>query len=375
MPVYLDNMATTPLGEGVAEAMGAYLGQAFGNASSVHRQGTAAALAIEKARAIIAKELNASPEEIHFTSGGTEANNWALKGMAWAGNMRGKHLIISATEHPSIYRPARWLEQMGFRLSILPVDSNGFVDPALLEKEICKDTFLVSIIHANNESGTMQNLAELGQICRNKGAAFHSDACQSFTKTPLDVKQLAVDLLSINAHKLHGPKGIGGLYIRKGTVPEALLHGGGQEGGLRPGTLNTPAIVGFGKAVGLCNKSDIMRMSHQRDQVIGQLKNIWPEAELIGPDGDKRLCNNICMAFHGLDGKELFKKLNKKDIYVSTGSACASASKTPSRVLMAMGHSPETSHATLRISINRETDKKDIDVFLKEFITIVKQFK
>jgi cysteine desulfurase len=375
VPVYLDNMATTPLGEGVAEAMAPYFGNTYGNASSIHRMGNQAALAIEKARAIIAKELNAEAEEIHFTSGGTEANNWALKGMAWAGNMRGKHLIISAIEHPSIYRPARWLEKRGFRLSILPVDKKGFVDPAVLEKEICKDTFLVSIIHANNESGTMQNLADLGQICRNKGVVFHSDACQSFTKKPIDVKQLPVDMLCINAHKLHGPKGIGALYIRKGTAIEALLHGGGQESGLRSGTLNTPAIVGFGKAVELSNESDIRRMTVLRDQLIGQLKNIWPEAELIGPAGDKRLCNNICMAFHGLDGKELFKKLNKKDIYVSTGSACASASKTPSRVLMAMGHSPETSHASLRISINRETDKKDIDVFLKEFITIVKQLK
>src|SRR3989344_3653443 len=269
--IYLDNGATTIVEKKAVRAMLPYMTEKYGNASSIHHKGQEAKLALEEARETIAKSINARPEEIIFTSGGTESNNLAIKGIAFANRKKGNHIITTKIEHDSVIEPCQWLEKEGFNVTYLDADKEGFVDPTELEKAITKETILVSVIHANNEIGTIQNLEILGKICRKHNVLFHTDACQSYTKTELDVRKQNLDLVSINGHKIHGPKGVGALYLRKGIKIVPLLHGGGHENELRSVTENVAGVVGFAAAVKLANKAHARQMEKMRDYLI---KNI-----------------------------------------------------------------------------------------------------
>jgi cysteine desulfurase len=358
--VYLDNGATTMLAKEVLDEMRPYFDEKYGNASSLHAWGREARAAIENARAIIARSINAEPDEIVFTSGGTESNNFAIKGVAFANREKGNEILISGVEHDCVMNASKWLKDMGFEVRLLPVDKYGAVEPKVLEKAITKKTILVSIMHANNEIGTILPIGEYGKICRQKGVYFHTDACQSYTKVPIDVKQMELDLVTINAHKIHGPKGVGALYVRKGVRIEPLLSGGGQEYKKRSGTENVPGIVGFGKSVTLLKKEDIRRMSELRDMLIKELLKI-PETHLNGPPGDKRLPNNASISFHFIEGEGLLMLLDMAGIAVSTGSACSSHNLEPSHVLLAIGLKHEVAHGTIRFSLSKYTTKEEIE--------------
>src|SRR3989344_1616493 len=285
--IYLDNAATTPLDDRVLEAMKPYFSLKFGNASSLHQKGQEAKMALEESRAIIAKSINAKIDEIIFTSGGTESNNLAIKGLAFAYPDK-KHIIISSIEHDCVLNACKFLEKQGYKITYLNADSEGFIDLKELEKAITKDTLLISIIHGNNEIGTIQDLEEIGKICRAKKVYFHTDACQSYTKTLIDVKKQNLDLVTLNAHKIHGPKGVGALYLREGIKIIPLAHGGGHEKNRRSGTENIPGIVGFAEAVKIARKSDVEKMRKLRDKLISGLEKI-SMARLNGPRGEKRL--------------------------------------------------------------------------------------
>jgi cysteine desulfurase len=361
--IYLDNAATTHADPRVIEAMEPYLRECIGNPSSIHRQGSAASMGIEKARAIIAESIGAEPDEIVFTSGGTESNNTALKGVLTAGGFppgAGGHVITSAVEHPSVLRVCERLGSQGFRTTILPVDREGLVDPAQVERAIEKDTILVSIIHGNNEIGTIEPIGEIGTICRTAGILFHTDACQTFTKTRLNVRDQMIDMVSLNAHKLHGPRGAGALFVRRGVSLEPLLHGGGQEGARRSGTENTPAIVGFGKAVEVASPDEALKIASLRDYLIDRIESSIPWARLIGPR-ERRLCGNACFAFAGFSGKEILLRLDRLGISVSTGSACSSGSLRGSHVLLALGFSEEEAHGAVRFSLGRFNTAQEVD--------------
>lgn len=368
--VYLDNGATTIVAKEVLEEMRPYFDEKYGNGSSLHSFGREARAAIENARRIIASSLNAEPEEIAFTSGGTESNNFAIKGVAFANREKGNHIIIASIEHDCVLNSSKWLKSQGFEVTILPVDKYGVVDPKVLEKAITKKTILVSIMHGNNEIGTILPIGEYGRICRERGVYFHTDACQSYTKVPIDVKAMNLDLVTINAHKIHGPKGVGALYIRKGIKIDPLFSGGGQEFKNRSGTENVPGIVGFGRAATLLKKDDIKRMSGLRDMLINGLLEI-PETHLNGPTGDKRLANNASISFHFIEGEGLLMRLDMAGIAVSTGSACSSSSLEASHVLLAIGLKHEVAHGTIRFSLSKYTTKEEISYTIKKTKEIV----
>jgi cysteine desulfurase len=374
MKVYLDNGATTMMAKEVLEEMRPYYDEKYGNASSLHSFGREARAAIEKAREIIAKSINAGPDEIVFTSGGTESNNFAIKGAAFANKERGNHIIIAAIEHDCVLNSSKWLRSQGFEVTIVPVDKYGVVEPNVLEKAITKKTILVSIMHANNEIGTILPIGEYGKICREKGVYFHTDACQSYTKTPIDVKAMNLDLVTINAHKIHGPKGIGALYVRKGLRLDPLLSGGGQEFKHRSGTENVPGIVGFGKAATLLKKEDIKRMSELRDMLINGLLEI-PDTHLNGPAKDKRLVSNASISFHFIEGEGLLMHLDMAGIAVSTGSACSSNSLEASHVLLAIGLKHDVAHGTIRFSLSKYTTEEEIDYTIKSVKVAVERLR
>jgi cysteine desulfurase len=368
--VYLDNSASTRVHPSVIEAMLPYFGDCFGNPSSLHGAGRAAREAVDAARATIAGALGASPEEIVFTSGGTESNNLALKGAAFASKERGRHLIISAIEHDCVLNSCRWLASQGFRVSVLPVDKYGLVDVGKLAGAIGPDTILVSIMHANNEIGTVEPIEEIGALCRERGVIFHSDACQSFTRMPLDVRRQAVDLLTINAHKIYGPKGVGALYIRGGTPIVAWQHGGGHERGMRSSTENVPGIVGFAAAVELCTRdatAEEARQTRLRERIIEHVLNDIDGAYLNG-HRTRRLPNNVNFGFHGLEGDaiRLLLELDAAGIAVSTGSACSSneSENKASHVLRAIGRNPIEARGALRISLGRDNTEDEIEYCL-----------
>lgn len=372
MKIYLDNAATTKPDPEVVKAILSFQELNIGNASSLHKLGVEAAKGIEKAREIIAKRINANPEELFFTSGGTESNNFAIKGIAFANNGKGNHIVTSKIEHPSVIEVTKWLEKRGFAITYLPVDREGFVDPNDVEKAIKKETILVSIMHANNIIGTIEPIEEIGAICRKKGVYFHTDACQSLTKTELDVKKQNLDLVTLNAHKIHGPKGVGILYIKEGVKIDSLLHGGGQENGFRSGTYNTEGIVGFGKAVEIADIADIKKMIELRDYFIQKIQSSIEDVTLNG-SGKRRLCNNINLSFKSVNCKLLFWKLNEKNIFISTGSACLSAELTPSHVLLAIGKEPEVAQRAVRISLSKWTTKEEMDFVAQNLIEIVQK--
>src|SRR4030042_297037 len=323
--VYMDNAATTKLDPKVIKEMMPYFDVKYGNASSTHTKGREAKNAMENARKTIAKSIGAAQEEIIFTSGGTESNNFAIKSIAFNNRDKGNHIIATKIEHDCVMNTCKWLQTQGFEITYLDVDKEGFVKPEDLEKAITSKTILVSIIHGNNEIGTIQDLKALGEICKKHKVYFHTDACQSYTKTEINVKKQQIDLVTLNAHKIHGPKGDGALYIRKGTAIGTWQHGGGHERNLRSGTENIPGIIGFAEAVRQAdNKKHVRNMTLLRDKLIkGVLDNI-PETQLNGPAGDKRLCNNINFYFARGEGEAIGGYLDLKGVALSTGSASPS---------------------------------------------------
>jgi cysteine desulfurase len=373
--IYLDNAATTKTDPRVLEAMLPFFNKFYGNASSLHDLGMKSREAIERARKIIAKSIGAKPEEIIFTSGGTESNNFAIKGAAFANKDKGNHIITTKIEHKCILESCKWLESQGFEVTYLDVDNYGFVDPRELEKAITKRTILVSIIHGQNEIGTIQDLKTLGEICKRHGVLLHTDACQSHTKTLLNVKKQPVDLITLNAHKIHGPKGVGALYIRKGTKIQIWQHGGGQEMKWRSGTENVPSIVGFAEAVKLAmNKKHVLHMQRLKNKFIQGLLKI-PKVKINGPTDSRGLASIINASFFGIEGEALGGFLNVKKIYTSTGSACSSKTLEPSYVLLAIGLNPQEANSSIRFSLSRFTTEQDLEYALKEIESAVKKLR
>ena len=363
--IYLDHAATTPVRPEVVDAMLPYLTEHWGNASSIHAAGRRARQGLDEAREAVARIIGAKPREIVFTSGGTESDNLAIKGAAWAASARGRHIVTSAVEHKAVLHTCRVLERRGFEVTYLPVDRYGLVDPADVEAAITDRTVLVSIMYANNEVGTIQPLTEIGTITRAKRVAFHTDAVQAGGYLPLDVDTLQVDLMSLGAHKLYGPKGIGALFVRHGTqiIPE--LQGGSQERQRRAGTENVALAVAFARALELAQgdtaarDAENRRQAALRDRLIAGL-TAHPGIALAGHP-ESRMPNNAALTIEGVEGGELVAALDLEGIEASTGSACTSGSSEPSSVLLAMGVDPRTAHGSLRLSVGRDTTEEEVD--------------
>ncbi len=371
--IYLDNAATTKLDEAALKSMLPYFTEKYGNASSMHLKGNEAKKALEESRRIIAKSINANPNEIIFTSGGTESNNIALKGLFFSNYPEKNHIITTKTEHDSILNACKWLEKQGAKISYLDVDKEGFVDYKKIEKAITKKTFLVSVIHGNNEIGTINDLESIGKVCKSKGVLFHTDACQSYTKTQIDVNKQKLDLVSLNSHKIHGPKGVGALYIKQGIKITPMTHGGGHERKIRSGTENIPGIVGFSKAVDIVNLKDIKKMEILRNKIINEILKI-SNARINGSMAN-RLCNNVNVSFNNIEGEAIGGLLEDHGIYTSSGSACMAHSLEPSHVLMAIGLSHVQANSSLRVSISKYTSEEEIDYFLKVLPGIIKRLR
>ena len=372
--VYLDHSATSAVDPRVVEAMMPFFDMRYGNASSLHTMGQEASRALQDARTTVAQILNCHPEEIVFTSGGTESNNAALKGAAFARLRKGKkgHIITSTIEHDCVLNTCQWLESLGFSVTYVPVDTYGLVSQESLEDAITKDTFLVSIMHANNEIGTIQDIRELVQIAHDHDVLFHTDAVQSVTKVPVDVHDIGVDMLSISSHKIHGPKGAGCLYVKKGTTIDPLMHGGGHEKGFRSGTENIPGVVGLAKALAVGEEErprEMPRIERLRDELIegaSTIENSW-----LNGHPKKRLPINAHFCFRFIEGESLVLRLSGKGVYASTGSACSSKSLKPSHVLLAIGLPPEDAHSSLRLTLGRDNTEDDIQYTLKVLPEVV----
>lgn len=361
--IYMDYAATTPVRPEVLAAMRPYFDRKFGNASSIHKWGREAKAALDKSRAIISDALGCKESEIIFTSGGTEADNLALVGAAFANREKGRHIITSAIEHHAVLDTCKLLAKNGFDVTYVSVDKYGLVSPWEVERAIRKDTILVSVMHANNEIGTIQPIEEIGKICKAKGVLFHTDAVQTFCHIPIDITN--IDLLSLSSHKIGGPKGVGALYVRSGVRLEPLLHGGGQERGLRSGTENVAGIVGFAKAVEIGMKeiaSESKRLEKLRDRLIKGVLAI-PNCALTGHP-KRRLPNNASFWFKFIEGEALGLSLDAEGIASSTGSACSSKSLEPSHVLLACGLKPHEAHGSLRLTLGPSTTKADVDYVL-----------
>lgn len=378
--IYLDNASTTKVDEKVLKTMIPYFSDKYANPSSKHEAGQQIRDAVEKSRKIIAKAINANPEEIIFTSGGTESNNFALKGLFFA-NYPGKNQIITTKiEHASILETCKWLEKQGAKITYLGVDKEGFINLKQLEKSITKKTFLVSIIHGNNEIGVIQDLEKIGKICKEKKILFHTDACQSFTKIPIDVKKQNLDLATLNSHKIHGPKGIGALYIKSELKKKIspLIHGGKHEFQIRAGTENVPGIIGFAEAVKISDSKDNKKMQILREKIINGILKI-PDTKINGPIGylewnkEKRLCNNVNISFKNINGEEILAYLEENKIYASTGSACQSHES--SHVLKAIGLNENEANNSIRISLSKFTTEKDVDSLLEKLYKIINRLR
>jgi cysteine desulfurase len=374
--IYLDYAASTPIDPRVLRVIGQYMSKEFANTMSLHQFGQESGSAAEESRKIMAKMINAKPEEIVFTSSATESNNFALKGIAFANRDKGNHIIISSIEHDCLMESAKWLEGQGFEVTRLKVDTRGLVSLYELRKAIRKGTILVSVMHANNETGIIQPIKEIGKICRNKGIYFHTDAAQTFGKIPIDVEKMNIDLLTTSSHKIYGPKGAAFLYIREGIDIEPLLHGGGQEGGLRSSTVNVPAIVGFAKAAEIAVKSmkkENRRLTKMSQKIIKSVLKI--KGSYLNGDSGRKLPNITNFRFDFVEGEAIMLDLDQKGIAVSTGSACSSATLEPSHVLLAMGLDPAIAHGSLRVSIGRFTTDKEINYFLKVLPQTIKKLR
>lgn len=375
--IYLDNAATTKTAPEVVEAMLPYFTEHFGNPSSVYGFAAANKEVITEQREIIAKTLGAKTNEIYFTAGGSESDNWALKATAEAYGGKGKHIITSKIEHHAILHTCEYLEKHGFDVTYLDVDENGIVDLEQLKNEIREDTILISIMFANNEIGTIQPIKEIGEIAHEHGILFHTDAVQAYGQLPIDVDEMHIDMLSASGHKLNGPKGIGFLYIGKGVKIRSFVHGGGQERKRRAGTENVPGIVGFGKAAEHAATTMVERTAKERelrDYLIGRIENEIPYCRLNG-DRVKRLPNNVNFSFQFVEGESLLIMLDMKGICASSGSACTSGSLDPSHVLLAIGLPHEIAHGSLRLTLSDETTKEDLDYVVDELKKIVENLR
>ncbi len=377
--IYLDNNATTPIDPEVLETMLPYFTEKFGNASSVHhRFGWEASDAVEEAREKVAKLINAKADEIIFTSGATESNNLALKGVSFMYKEKGKHIITSQTEHKSVLDVCKWLEKKGFEVKYLPVDRYGIVNIDELKKSIRDDTILVSVMMVNNETGVIGPIEEIGKICKEKGVLFHTDATQGFGKLPIDVERMGIDLLSISAHKIYGPKGVGALYIRKSSPRircEPIIHGGGHERGMRSGTLNVPGIVGLGKSAEIAHtqmNKDAERIKKLRDLLHNNLSSKLEGVHLNGHP-EKRIYNTVNLSFEWVEGEALMLSID--DIAVSSGSACTSGSLEASYVLRAMGIPDELAHNSIRFSLGRFNTQEEIEYTIKRVIEAVNKLR
>jgi len=372
----MDYAATTPVDSRVLKAMMPYFSEKFGNTMSLHSLGRDAKKDLDRSREIIASFMNAKPEELIFTGSGTEATNIVLKGVAFANKKKGKHIITSAIEHHCVLESAHWLEKQGFKVTYLPVDKHGLVDPSAVEYAIKKDTILVAIMHANNEIGTIEPIEEIGRICKNKDVYFYSDAAQSFGKVPVDVNKMNVDFLMVDAHKIYGPKGVGALFIRKGSEIEPLIHGGGHEFGLRSATVNVAGIVGFAETIRLRKKEmepEAKRLTKLRDKLIKGVLEI--ENSHLNGHPTKRLPNNTNFWFAFIEGESLVVYLDMRGIAASTGSACSSESLEPSHVLTAIGLKHEEAHGSLRLTLGKESTEQDVDYVLEALPETVEKLR
>tara|TARA_Y100000310_G_C20687229_1_gene819858 strand:- start:1377 stop:2519 length:1143 start_codon:yes stop_codon:yes gene_type:complete len=371
--IYLDNAATTQVDKEVIKSMIPYFNEKYGNASSQHLLGQEAKRALEESRRIIAKSINASLDEIIFTSGGTESNNLVLKGLFFS-NPNKKHIIITKIEHDCILNACKWLETKGAKITYLDVDNQGFIDLNELKNAITSKTLVVSIIHGNNEIGTIQDLEAIGKICKEKQVYFHTDACQSYTKTKINIKKQNLDFVTLNSHKIHGPKGVGALYIKKGIKITPISHGGGHEKGLRCGTENISGIVGFAKAVKISNNKDVKQMIRLRDKLINGILKI-PNTKLNGPKGDKRLANNINISFNNIEGEAIGGYLDSYGICSSTGSACSSNTLESSHVLKAIGLNALEANTSLRLSLGKYNTDEEVDYTIKILNKVVEKLR
>jgi len=380
--VYLDYSSSTPVDKDVLKEMIPYFSEIYGNASSIHSFGTEAFDACEKARKKVANMLNANENEIIFTGGGTESDNMSIKGIAYLNqnkkkiNSKGPHIITSSIEHPAILETCKYIEKQGFKVKYLPVDKYGLINLNELKESIIKDTFLITIMFANNEIGTIEPIKEIGKIAKENNVLFHTDAIQAIGKIPIDVKKLNIDLLSISSHKIYGPKGVGALYIKKGVKIQPTTHGGGHEKGLRSSTYNTPGIVGLGKACELIKQrmdKDIKHLTTLRDLMISNVLEI--EESYLNGHPEKRLVNNGHFRFTAVEGESLNLMLDDKGIAASTGSACSSKKLQVSHVLTAIGLKPEEAHGSLRLSLGRENNKDEINYVCEVLPKIVKKLR
>ncbi|MBR6669037.1 MAG: cysteine desulfurase NifS [Clostridia bacterium] len=374
--IYLDNAATTAVSPRVLEAMLPYFTQAHGNASSIHGFGREAKRAVETARRQVMKALNAAaPQEVYFTAGGTESDNWAIKGAALA--RQGGHIITTAIEHHAVLHTCQWLENQGFSVTYLPVDEFGRVAAAQVEKALREDTILVSVMAANNEVGTIQPVAEIGALCRERGVLFHTDAVQAVGAMPIDVQAMKIDLLSLSGHKIHGPKGAGALYVRKGVKLDAFIHGGAQERGFRAGTENVPAIVGLGTAIeDACENlaENAAHMTALRQRLIDGLMTRISGTRLNGHPTE-RLPGNANLSFDRVEGEALLLRLDLMGVAGSSGSACTSGTLDPSHVLMALGLTQAQANGALRLTIGTDTTAEEIDAVLDILPPIVEDLR
>lgn len=371
--IYLDNAATTSLHSQALEAMLPYFSDYYGNPSSIHSEGRTARRAIEKARSQVAKAIGAEASEVYFTGGGTESDNWAIQGICERLQEKGKHIITSAIEHHAVLHTCEAMKKRGWQVTYLPVDGEGIVNPQQVKDAIRADTVLVTIMAANNEIGTLQPICEIAEITREKGILFHTDAVQAVGTIKVDVKQWGVDLLSLSAHKFHGPKGVGALYVRKGVHIQNLISGGAQERGMRAGTENLAGIVGLGKAIEIAENDlskEQQRVSVMRDQLIDGLLRAIPETRLNGHP-TLRLPGNVNIAVRYVEGEALLMRLDLEGIAASSGSACTSGSLDPSHVLLAIGLPHEIAHGSLRLSLGRDNTQEDVQKVLDVLPEIV----
>jgi len=375
--IYLDHAATTYVKPEVLEEMLPYFTEKYGNASSIYSIARESKKAIDEARDRVAKALGAQSREIFFTGSGTEADNWAIKGVAYANRDKGNHIITTAIEHHAVLHTCQYLESEGFEVTYLPVDENGLVDPEQVRNAIKDNTILISVMMANNEIGTIQPISEIGKIAKEKGVYFHTDAVQAVGNIPIDVNSMNIDLLSLSGHKFYGPKGVGALYIRKGVKITSFLHGGAQERGRRASTENVPAIVGLGKAIELAtnNLEEYNRkLIRLRDRTIKEIEEKIPFVKLNG-HREKRLPGNVNFSFEFIEGESLLLMLDMKGIAASSGSACTSGSLDPSHVLLAIGLPHEIAHGSLRLTFGEENTDEDIDKLMEVLPGIVERLR
>ena len=374
--VYMDNAATTPVSPAVLEKMLPYFSECYGNANSIHSTGLDARKALNAARKKVAAALNCNPEEVYFTSGGSESDNWALKGVAFANRKKGNHIITSAIEHHAILHTCEWLEKQGFEITYVPVDADGLVNPADVEAAITDKTILISIMAANNEIGTIEPIEEIAKIAHAHHVLFHTDAVQAIGAIPVDVRAIGCDLLSLSGHKFHGPKGVGALYIKQGTRIDNLIHGGAQERGRRASTENVAGIVGMAEAIELATANipeKAARISALRDQLIDGLTAL-PYVRLNG-HRTKRLPGNVNVSVRFIEGESLLLRLDLAGIAASSGSACTSGSLDPSHVLLAIGLPHEIAHGSLRLSLSDTTTQEEVDYVLSVLPGIIEYLR